>query len=252
MEEILEKLINLSHQLADPDLDLAILGEGNTSASCGNGTFWVKASGSQLSTIDRQGFSRIHAEPVLDLLDDQDADDSDVAECLREALADEKMNKPSVETFLHALCLYEAGVNWVGHTHPVSVMSILCSKQGAEPFKQHIFPDVIVVCGIEPAVVPYVDPGLPLARAVRDELRRYLDANGVAPKLMLMQNHGMVALGMQDRDVINISLMADKWARTLLGTFTAGGPRYLSQEESKRIETRPDEEHRRKKISALK
>jgi len=252
MDKILENLINLSHQLADPELDLAILGEGNTSASCEDGTFWVKASGSQLSTIDQQGFSRVHAEPVLQLLDNEDADDSDVAKGLKEALTDERMNKPSVETFLHALCLYEAGANWVGHTHPVSVMSILCSIQGAEPFKRHIFPDVIVVCGIEPAVVPYVDPGLPLARAVHDELRRYLDANGAAPKLMLMQNHGMVALGKKDRDVINISLMADKWAHTLLGTFTAGGPRYLSQEECERIETRPDEEHRRRKISALK
>lgn len=252
MDDILDKLIKLSHQLADPQLDLAILGEGNTSASCGDGTFWVKASGSQLSTIDQQGFSRVHADTILQLLDDQDADDSAVAKGLREALTDEKMNKPSVETFLHALCLYEAGVNWVGHTHPVSVMSILCSKQGAEPFKQHIFPDEIVVCGVNPAAVPYIDPGLPLARAVRDELRRYLDANGAAPKLMLMQNHGMVALGMQDRDVINISLMADKWARTLLGTFTAGDPHYLSQEESKRIETRPDEAYRRIQISTLK
>jgi len=252
MDEILKKLINISHQLADPALDLVILGEGNTSATCSDGTFWVKASGSQLSTIEREGFSRVYAEPVLKLLDDKDADDSEVAKGLKEALTDQKMKKPSVETFLHALCLYEAGVNWVGHTHALSVNSILCSNLGTEPFLNHIFPDAVVVCGERPAVVPYADPGLPLARAVREALRRYMEEYGAAPKLMLIQNHGMVALGMQDRDVINISLMADKWARTLLGTYTVGGPHFLPREEIRRIETRPDEEYRRKEISSLR
>jgi rhamnose utilization protein RhaD (predicted bifunctional aldolase and dehydrogenase) len=250
MEKTLSALIDLSTRLADPFFSLAILGEGNTSADCGDGTFWVKASGSQLATIDASGFSRVKGETVLQLLDGGDLDDDAVAAGLNGVLLDPAMRKPSVETFLHALCIYECGAKWVGHTHPISVMSILCSTAGAQPFTRHIFPDAIVVCGEMPAIVPYVDPGLPLARAVRDALRRFVDENGCAPKLLLMENHGMVALGQQPVDVINISLMADKWARTLLGTYTMGGPRYLSPQQARRIETRPDEAYRRKQIAA--
>ena len=250
MDETLSALIELSKRLADPFSSLAILGEGNTSADCGDGTFWVKASGSQLATIDAGGFSRVNGKAVLHLLENDDLDDEAVAAGLQEVLVDSSMRKPSVETFLHALCIFESGSKWVGHTHPISVMSILCSRAGAEPFTRHIFPDEIVVCGEMPAVVPYVDPGLPLARAVRDELRRFSDQYGNAPKLLLMENHGMVALGQQPVDVINISLMADKWARTILGAYTMGGPRYLTVEQARRIETRPDEAYRRKQIAA--
>jgi rhamnose utilization protein RhaD (predicted bifunctional aldolase and dehydrogenase) len=251
MDEKLSRLITLSRELANPAFDLAILGEGNTSVDCDDGTFWVKASGSQLSTISERGFSHVRGEHVLKLLDNWQLDDPGVAEGLKKSLVDPKMSKPSVETFLHALCIYEAKAKWIGHTHPISVMSILCSKEGARPFTQHIYPDEIVGCGEMPAVVPYVDPGLTLARAVRDELRRYLDKFGIAPKLILMENHGMVALGQSPIDVMSISLSADKWARTILGTFTLGGPRYLTEQQAKRIESRPDEAYRRKQIAKV-
>lgn len=248
MSEKLEKLVDLSTELADPFLNLAIIGEGNTSADAEDGTFWVKASGSQLATIDASGFSRVNGKAVIDLLDQGDLDDEAVAEGLKEVLMDPSMRKPSVETFLHALCIYECGAKWVGHTHPVSVMSILCSTLGAQPFKQHIFPDAIVVCGEMPAVVPYVDPGLPLALAVREELRRYRELFLSSPKLVLMENHGMVALGQSPTDVLNISKMADKWARTLIGAYSISEPRFLTKEQAKRIENRPDEHYRRKQI----
>lgn len=249
MDEKLTRLIELSRELANPAYSLAILGEGNTSADCEDGTFWVKASGSQLSTITESGFSRVQGKRVLELLDDRQLDDTGVAEGLKSSLVNSSMSKPSVETFLHALCIYEGSVKWIGHTHPISVMSILCSKEGARPFTQHIYPDEIVGCGEMPAVVPYVDPGLTLARAVRDELRRYLNKFGYTPKLILMENHGMVALGQTPTDVMSISLTADKWARTLLGTFAMGGPRFLTGQQAKRIETRPDEAYRRTQIS---
>jgi rhamnose utilization protein RhaD (predicted bifunctional aldolase and dehydrogenase) len=251
MDENLAMLIELSHQLADPAFNLAILGEGNTSTRCDQETFWVKASGSQLATIDSHGFSRVNGRAVLDLLDNQQLSDAEIETGLKSALADKSMKKPSVETFLHAICLFEIGVDWVAHTHPISAMSILCSTAGADPFKQHIFPDEIVVCGQAPVVIPYIDPGLPLARYIRNELKRYLDAHGEPPKLMLMENHGIVALGMQPADVLNISLMADKWSRTILGTYTMGGPKYLSQEQVERIDTRPDEAYRRRLLSSL-
>ena len=130
---------------------------------------------------------------------------------------DQKAKLPSVETFLHAICLKEGGARWVGHTHPVSVLKILCSKLGAEPFRRHIFPDEIVVCGRHLAVVPYVDPGIRLAAALRDRSANFMDEHGTAPKVILMVNHGPVVLGQTERDVLNTMLMLDKWASVLAG-----------------------------------
>ncbi len=247
---ILEQLIWLSHELGREERQLAILGEGNTSAACDDGTFWVKASGSQLGTITAQGFSQVNTAAMMELMARERMDDQEVGRALMDALVDPQARRPSVETFLHALCLHEAGARWVAHTHAVSVNQILCSRQGAEPFLRHLFPDGIVVCGRHPAVVPYVDPGFQLAAVVRSQLRRYQDAYGHAPKLLLMVNHGLVALGQTAQEALNITLMADKWAKVIVGSYALGGPNFLPDQQAERIDNRLDEHYRRQQLQS--
>ncbi len=248
VDAILEELVKLSHELGREDRQLAILGEGNTSVNCGDGTFWVKASGSQLGTIDGTGFSRVSLDTIGELMKADTLDDEQVAAGLQQALVDKTHRKPSVETFLHALCYRETGVKWIGHTHPISINQILCSKLGAEPFVRPLFPDGIVVCGLHPVIIPYIDPGIALAHVVQDELRRFMDQYGLPPKMMLMEKHGLVALGRSSREVLNIFLMADKWARVILGTFAFGGPDYMTPEDAERIDSRLDEHYRQREL----
>lgn len=250
-DALLEQLIWLSHEVGREERQFAILGEGNTSTLCDDGTFWVKASGSQLGNITAAGFSRVRVDAMMALMERTSMADDEIGPALMAALADPSHRRPSVETFLHALCLQEAGVRWVAHTHAVSVNQILCSRLGAEPFLDHLFPDAIVVCGRHPAVVPYVDPGFALALAVRDELQRYQAAHGQPPKLLLMVNHGLVALGQTAQEALNITLMADKWAKIIVGTYTLGGPNYMPAGQSERIDTRQDEHYRRRQLQDM-
>src|SRR5271155_4665318 len=173
--EILKRLIDLSHELGREDRHLAILGEGNVSADLEDGTFYVKASGSQLGAIDASGFSRVNMKPIFDALDHPDKTDDEVRKILEACRMDKKSKLPSVETFLHAICLKEGGAKWIGHTHTTSVLKILSSKLGARPFHRHIFPDAIVVCGRHLAEVPYVDPGIRLAAELRKSLHRFMN-----------------------------------------------------------------------------
>jgi rhamnose utilization protein RhaD (predicted bifunctional aldolase and dehydrogenase) len=245
---ILDRLLHLSHELGREDRHLAILGEGNVSAALGDGTFYVKASGCELRTLDAAGLTQVKMDPILAALEKPDRSDAEVRQILEASRVDPIAKLPSVETFLHAICLQEGGAKWVGHTHTVSVLKILCGKLGAEPFQRHIFPDAIVVCGRHLAAVPYVDPGIRLAVALRETLRGYVKMRGAAPKVILMANHGPVALGQNEREVLNIMLMLDKWASILAGTFAVGGPRFLDEELSDRIERRPDEHYRRAQL----
>jgi len=149
-DPLLDTLISLSHELGRPERELAILGEGNISAAAGDQTFWVKASGSQLATIDPAGFSQVRLAPVMELLEAPSLSDEQVDAGLHGALVNPTARKPSVETFMDALCLTEGQARWVAHCHPVSANQILCSRLGAEPFSRQIFPDAIVVCGAAP------------------------------------------------------------------------------------------------------
>ena len=255
--DILAQLVAMSNNLGDPTLDYVILGEGNTSARADADTFWVKASGTELRTIDRAGFVRVSFERVLAMLEAPHLADAQVKQRLSEAKVDPATGsqpaphdsvQPSVETVLHAICLGLEGVNFVGHTHPTAINALTCSAVFETAVSGRIFPDEIVMCGPAPVVVPYTDPGVPLARKVRSLIDQYLDEYREVPKVILMQNHGLIALGRSAQQVENITAMAVKAARVLLGAYALGGPHFMTPQAVQRIHTRPDELYRRRQL----
>ncbi len=245
-DDTLNTLVACSRRLGDPALDYVILGEGNTSARIDAETFWVKASGTELRSIGTSGFVRVRFDRVLAILEQDSLSDAQVKAGLEAAKVDPRATaQPSVETGLHALILRLDGVNFVGHTHPAAVNAVLCSQKAEEAIAGRLFPDEIVYCGPAPVYIPYTDPGVPLARKVRDEINRYLNEYRETPKVILMQNHGLIALGKTASEVENITAMYVKTARVILGAYALGGPHFMSAEAVARIHTRPDEQYRR-------
>lgn len=248
-EDIMQQLIEMSHRLGKENKGLVILGEGNTSARIDDDTFYVKASGTQLATISADGFVEVNAPGVLEMLDGPELSDEQIKERLRAATVSPRGPfLPSIETLFHAYLLRLPGVNFVGHTHPISLNAILCSKGWRDVTRGRIFPDEIVCCGSAPAYVEYTDPGVLLARSIREAVTDYMEEHAVRPKAILIQNHGLIALGSTAREVESITLMWDKVAEVLAGTFQFGGPNYMSRRHVSRIATRPDEEQRKKLI----
>lgn len=246
-QDILTQLVTMSRSLGDPARDYVILGEGNTSARVDADTFWVKGSGAELRTIDASSFVHVRFDRVLELLGTGDLGDDEIRAGLEAAKVDPGTPaRPSVETVLHALALQLEGVNFVGHTHPSAVNAVLCSQKAEEASAGRLFPDHIVYCGPASVYVPYTDPGLPLARKVRDLINCYMDEYQEVPKVIMMQNHGLIALGKTAREVENVTAMAVKAACVLQGAYVFGGPRFLGLQDVQRIHTRPDELHRRK------
>jgi len=231
MGDILSQLVAMSRTIALPGNDYVILGEGNTSARADEETFWVKASGGQLHGIDTDGFVRVRIDAALAMLEEDNLTDSEVKERLLAATVDNPEQRwPSTETTFHALCLTLGQANFVAHTHPVAVNSILCSEHAQASVANRLFPDEIVVCGPASAYVPYTDPGLKLGHAVRDAILDHVDVYHELPKVVLMQNHGMIALGQSAGEAERITAMCVKAARILIGAYSMGGPHFMTQD----------------------
>ena len=249
MKDKLQHLIDMSHTLGSEAYDCAILGEGNTSVKLDQEFFLVKASGTQLGTIEAGGFVKVRFAPILEALAQVSLTDAEVKKVLLSATVENPAQQmPSVETFIHAILLSNERVNYVGHTHPTAINSILCSKNAAQAYSGSLFPDQIVVLGTTPLFLPYTDPGLVLAKAVQAKFSAYLTQYDQPPKTIYMQNHGFIALGVNAKEVLNITQMAVKTAKILLGTYLLGGPNFFSDANVNRIENRPDEHYRRKVI----
>jgi rhamnose utilization protein RhaD (predicted bifunctional aldolase and dehydrogenase) len=241
-------LLELSHDLGAEHRHLAILGEGNTSARIDRDTFMVKASGSSLGTLTEHEVVACRFAPLLAAMEEAAADDDAVETALLSARVDPAAKRPSVEALFHADLLSLPAVNFVGHTHPIAVNSILCSPMAETFARNRIFPDEVVCCGSRSVLVPYADPGLRLAQLIHAAAREYLEEHGAAPRVILLGNHGVITLGVSTAAVKTAMFMAVKAAQIFLQAAALGGPVFLSPENVERIAGRKDEHHRQRAL----
>ncbi|HUQ78536.1 MAG TPA: class II aldolase/adducin family protein [Patescibacteria group bacterium] len=172
---------------ADPAFVRA--GGGNSSAKVDR-VLYIKPSGVPLAELTEDALIALAIEPLLGLLDRGSTSGplpgSDevlrVAESARLSPADRR--RPSVELLFHALLPEPI----VLHTHPTAINALTCCRG------ERALADRIV--GDEALWVPYTDPGLPLARAIRAERSAHQErTGGPAPRAILLQNHGLIVSG---------------------------------------------------------
>jgi len=247
----LEELLRLSHEIGREDRRLAILGEGNTSARISEDEFLVKASGSCLENLRSDQVTRCLSSKVLTLMEDSERlfSNEEVDEILQTSRCDPGAKKPSIETMFHAWLLSLDGVDFVGHCHSEAANKILCSKRARDFAENRMFPDEIVCCGRASVFVENCDPGLPLARGIQRETREYIQEHGEAPRLILLENHGIIGLGKTADAVLACTFMADKAANIFEGAASLGGPVFLPRDQIERIAGRPDEVYRQKQLN---
>lgn len=243
-------LLDLCHRAGDPTRDLVISAEGNVSARGADDDLTIKASGCSLLTMSDQHLVRVRRSTLMALLDDVENSDERTAAAYRESRIDPDATvMPSVEAILHAVIYEHSDAQVVVHTHPTAVNMLLCSASAHLLVAGALFPDQVVVLGRHQLLVPYVDPGVPLARAVRDGLHDFAAAHGGAPRAIYLVNHGLFVLAQTPDEAMHITGMAVKAAKILHGAICAGGPVFLSPEHVDRIEGRPDEQYRRNALT---
>jgi rhamnose utilization protein RhaD (predicted bifunctional aldolase and dehydrogenase) len=244
-----QRLMKLSHELGREERKLVILGEGNTSTRSSESTFVVKASGSNLATLAATGVTECRFADLLALLDRKTMTDAAIDDALYASRVDPNAKKPSVEAIFHAYLLTLPGVSFVGHTHPIAVNQVVCSKHARTLARRRLFPDEIVCCGVESVFVPYLDPGLKLAQGIRAAVVAYIKRLSRAPRVILLENHGFIALGPTPESVLAATLMGAKAAEIFVGAAALGGrPRFLTPAQVVRIAGRPDEHYRQRAL----
>jgi rhamnose utilization protein RhaD (predicted bifunctional aldolase and dehydrogenase) len=248
MNEKIASLIALSREIGREDRLLAILGEGNTSVRLSVQQFAVKASGSCLAHLSEEEIAICESTKVLALFESKNPSDCEVDEALMSARVDGKGKKPSVESMFHAWLLTLDGIHFVGHCHPLRANQVLCSPRVRDFAERRLFPDEVVCCGPASVFVPYVDPGLSLAREIKNRTSDFIKQNGLVPRLIVLQNHGLIALGPTSEAVLASLLMADKAAAIFVGAAALGGPNFMTPQHVERIFGRPDEAYRQKQL----
>jgi rhamnose utilization protein RhaD (predicted bifunctional aldolase and dehydrogenase) len=248
MQETIDALLELARELGREDRRLAILGEGNVSAKISEEEFAIKSSGSSLSTLKKPEITVCNSKQILQLLERKTISDAQIETALLESRARPGQRKPSTETVFHAWLLTLENVRFVGHCHPTAVNQVLCSPRARDFAERRLFPDEVVCCGPASVFIPYTDPGLPLARELRERTNIFLQHHKCVPRLIALQNHGIIALGSTPESVLSCLLMAGKAAEIFVGSASLGGPNFMLPKDVERIHSRPDEHYRQQQL----
>lgn len=245
------EIVELTRAAGKPEHRFAILAEGNTSLRTAPDRMLVKATGCSMRHASADTFVEVGLPAYWDAIDSGDEGDDSVRELFERAKT-WGSGQPSVESVLHAVCQRLDGVEAVLHTHPPAVNALLCSDRAEMLVGGSLFPDQIVVMGRYPLLIPYVDPGLPLARAVSDALEKHIASHGERPRVIYLRNHGVFALAGTADEAFAITEMTVKCAEVLGTALAFGEPVFLSEDHASRIDTRPDELARRQMLAERK
>jgi rhamnose utilization protein RhaD (predicted bifunctional aldolase and dehydrogenase) len=241
-------LIWVSREAGRPERDLVVLAEGNSSVLLSDGTFICTATGSELLGTRSEDLVRLRLAPLIECVRSGQTDRA--AEAINAARDPQRGPRPSIESFMHAVCLDACGARFVLHTHPTSLVGILAAADAQRILGAGaLFPDEVVLCGPAPLFVDYFPPGIELGRALQARLQEHLAEHGAPPRVIYLANHGLIALGRTAREALAISVMAAKAGTVRAAALAAGGLRPLSAEAVSDLASRTDEIRRREQLA---
>jgi len=183
-------------RLLGKEPSLVLHGGGNTSVkiteinSVGDEEeiLYVKGSGWDLISIEKEGFSPVRMEHMLKLSKLESLTDPQMINELKTQLTNITAPTPSVETILHAILPFK----YVDHTHADSVVTISNTPNGEARIRE--------IYGNRVIVIPYVMPGFDLAKEVG---RLFIENATEKTEGLILLNHGVFSFGNTARIAYN-------------------------------------------------
>jgi ribulose-5-phosphate 4-epimerase/fuculose-1-phosphate aldolase len=89
-------------------------------------------------------------------------------------------------------------------------------------------------------------PGARLLQNVNKYVSEFVEHYGYFPKLILLENHGIITASPYQKDCASATLMCEKSAEIFIGAKLLGGVNFLPDEEIEHLENCPGEQYRRR------
>jgi rhamnose utilization protein RhaD (predicted bifunctional aldolase and dehydrogenase) len=253
MSSLAQEISDLAVRAGAPDADLTILAEGNAAVlDKANDRFLVKASGVVMGQATAEDWVWVSLSKSVEILEQAHksgrtpALDSALDAILKSAFTPNGTSKKaSIETLVHVVAFHLLESTWSLHTHPTPVVSLAASVDAAAHYSGTVFPDESVICGPIPLYLPYDEPGLSLGLGFYSGALNYIDKYGMAPRQIILGNHGLCTFGSGKEEALATTQIAVKAARIRLGALAAGGINFIPSSAAATIAFRPDEIARR-------
>ena len=221
------ELLELAHWAGNHPERWVLGGEGSIAAKRPEGGLVMNRSQTWLSRLDESALAVLDADQTRALIREVDElPPASPAELDAPPPPSDWVPSPQAWLLADLFATFE-DVCFALHTQPVAVNQILCSPRARQFSDRRNLPFEVVTCGSASVLIPFVMPGPGLAKEVRRKLVLWRDRYKETPKLILFQNHGMMALGSSAEEVRRVTAMAVKSAEVFVGAAMMGGPEFL-------------------------
>ncbi len=220
-----QEITALAHHFGNHPSRLVVWDEGSIAARLPSGRLVVSTAGAPLAKLEASHLVEVDLARAQALALQDEVSEDELAQALPGRA--EGGPAPTEDLFPYAGLFAFEDVQFAAHTQPIPVNQILSSPRARQFADRRNFPQEVLACGAASVLAPFHPTGLALAKEIQRKLILWKDRYKGTPRVVLIQNYGMIALGATIEEVRLRTEMTVKYAEIFLGAAMLGGPDFL-------------------------
>lgn len=224
--DLVEILIDLSHQLYGRPDRLVIYDEGLVAARLDRHIV-ISRPGVRLGSLELGDLIYFDPGPLIELLKIDQLTRQAEEEALTGSRIRNDLPIPGPEAFVADLLGRSEG-GMLAHVQPILINQILASPRARQFADRRVTLTEVFGCGVATTLVGYTDPGAALAKEIRHKVNLWRDRARAEPKVVFLQNNGMVVIGDTPDEILEKIDKMLKAAEVFIGASVLGGPQFLT------------------------
>jgi ribulose-5-phosphate 4-epimerase/fuculose-1-phosphate aldolase len=233
-DSLIIEILTLAQALGNHPARLILAEEGSLAARFTDTRIAVTRRGAHLAVLQAADFVHFDLERLYEII----AVDPVLAEDIAGAqLHAEYGAEPHEDVTLFAWLLgLDPALRIAVHIHPVIVDQITASPRARQFADRRTVHNEVLALGSASLLVNYADPGPGLTREIQKKMVLWRDRNKSVPRVILVQNHGVILLGPTAIAVLRTIDALLKYAELFAGASLLGGPVFLTPQAITQIE----------------
>jgi ribulose-5-phosphate 4-epimerase/fuculose-1-phosphate aldolase len=233
-DPLITEILTLGQSLGKHPARLVLAEEGSLAARVTDTRVAVTRRGAHLAELEAADFIHFDLERLNEVIAMEPVLPEDI-EGVR--LHGEYGAEPHEDLTLFAwLLALDPTLRVAVHIHPVIVDQIIASPRARQFADRRTVHNEVLALGSASLLVNYADPGIGLTREIQKKMILWRDRNKSVPRVILVQNHGVILLGQTGLALLRSIDALLKYAELFAGASLLGGPVFLTPQAITQIE----------------
>jgi ribulose-5-phosphate 4-epimerase/fuculose-1-phosphate aldolase len=233
-DSILSEILTLAQSIGNHPSRLVLAGEGSLASRFADSRIAITRRGAHLAVLGSSDLVHFDLPRLNEVIARDPVLPEDVAAA--QLQADYGAEPHEDLTLFASLLALDPEIRIAVHIHPVAVDQITASPRARQFADRRTVHNEVLALGGASLLVNYAEPGLGLTREIQKKMVLWRDRNKSVPRVILVQNNGVVVLGRTAIAVLRSIDALLKYAELFAGASLLGGPIFLTPQAITQIE----------------